>query len=82
MMLATAVRKINMEQNGADFENEDCGDDWCLAKKGIQLLLNNKIDEAEILFRSRKENVQMAAGHCFITFMVRCTHFNILIVVN
>jgi hypothetical protein len=51
-------------------ENEDSGDDWCLAKKGIQLLLNNKIDEAETLFRSRKENVQMAAGHCYITFMV------------
>jgi len=59
----------NMEQqqsHGADFEN----DDWCLAKKGIQLLLNNQIDEAEVLFRDRKENVQMAAGHCYITFMV------------
>lgn len=64
-----------MEQNGADVENED----WCLAKKGIQLLLNNKIDEAETLFRSRKENVQMAAGHCFITFMVRAQLISVLI---
>lgn len=46
-------------------------DDWHLAKKGIQLLLNNKLEEAEILFKERKDNVQMAAGYCFVTFMVR-----------
>ena len=45
--------------------------DWLLAREGIQLLLNNKITEAEQLFGERKENVQMAAGYCFVTFMVR-----------
>lgn len=44
--------------------------DWNLAREGIQLLLNNKVTEAEQLFRERKDNVQMAAGYCFVTFMV------------
>jgi hypothetical protein len=44
--------------------------DWHLAREGIQLLLNNKISEAEQLFGERKDNVQMAAGYCFVTFMV------------
>ncbi|PSN55659.1 Tetratricopeptide repeat protein 39C [Blattella germanica] len=43
--------------------------DWLLAREGIQLLLNNKITEAEQLFGERKDNVQMAAGYCFVTFM-------------
>nr|CAD7395629.1 unnamed protein product [Timema poppensis] len=52
-----------MQQNGTG-EN-----DWQLARVGIQLLLNNKITEAEQLFGERKDNVQMAAGYCFVTFM-------------
>jgi hypothetical protein len=48
----------------------DGDDDWHLAKKGIQLLLNNRLQEAETLFKERKDNVQMAAGYCFVTFMV------------
>ncbi|GLH10638.1 Uncharacterized protein GBIM_15558 [Gryllus bimaculatus] len=43
--------------------------DWRVAREGIQLLLNNKITEAEQLFGDRKDNVQMAAGYCFVTFM-------------
>ncbi|KAF4523049.1 hypothetical protein B566_EDAN012778 [Ephemera danica] len=53
-------------------DNRNCSDkddDWYLAKKGIQLLLNNKLKEAELLFKERKDNVQMAAGYCFVTFM-------------
>jgi len=45
--------------------------DWQLAREGIQLLLNNNISEAEKLFREKKDNIQMAAGYCFVTFMVR-----------
>ncbi|XP_065341993.1 tetratricopeptide repeat protein 39C-like isoform X1 [Cloeon dipterum] len=56
----------SLEEYGGGVDEED---DWHLAKQGIQLLLNNKIDEAETLFRDRKENVQMAAGYCYITFM-------------
>jgi hypothetical protein len=44
--------------------------DWQLAREGIKLLLNNNISEAEKLFREKKDNVQMAAGYCFVTFMV------------
>jgi hypothetical protein len=47
--------------------------DWHLAREGIQLLLNNRITEAEQLFGERKDNVQMAAGYCFVTFMVSTT---------
>jgi hypothetical protein len=51
--------------------------DWNLAREGIQLLLNNKITEAEQLFGERKDNVQMAAGYCFVTFMVSRVPFYI-----
>lgn len=51
-------------------ENGNTDYDWHLAREGIQLLLNNKISEAEQLFGERKDNVQMAAGYCFVTFMV------------
>lgn len=44
-------------------------EDWCLAREGIKLLLNNKIEEAEELFNGKKDNIQMAAGYCFVTFM-------------
>ncbi|KAG8232492.1 hypothetical protein J437_LFUL011261 [Ladona fulva] len=50
-------------------QTTDEENDWLLAKQGIKLLLNNKIDEAEQLFTMHKDNVQMAAGYCFVTFM-------------
>ena len=53
--------------------NGKTDNDCQLAIEGIQLLLNNKISEAEELFRERKDNVQMAAGYCFVTFMVSKT---------
>lgn len=46
-------------------ENDDQG----LAREGIKLLLNNQIEEAEELFGEKKDNIQMAAGYCFLTFM-------------
>ena len=51
--------------------------DWQLAREGIQLLLNNNISEAEKLFREKKDNVQMAAGYCFVTFMVSRIAFSL-----
>lgn len=47
----------------------DDNEDWCLARDGIKLFLNNKVEEAEELFTQNKDNVQIRAGYCFLTFM-------------
>ncbi len=49
-----------------DFKEED----FDLARQGIKLLLNNKQEEAENVFAKGKNNVHVAASHCFATFMV------------
>lgn len=43
---------------------------WKIAKTGIDLLLNNRIDEAEKLFKTNFDNIQTAAGYSFLTFIV------------
>lgn len=45
-------------------------EEWMLARRGIQLVLNNQYNEAEKLFADRKDSIQLAAGHCFVVFMV------------
>ncbi|KAK7066483.1 Tetratricopeptide repeat protein 39C [Halocaridina rubra] len=41
-----------------------------LARDGIQLMLNNKFTEAEELFRYHtQDNLHMAMGYCYLTFM-------------
>lgn len=45
--------------------------DWCIARKGISLLLNNKIEEAETLFTQHPRSFQIKAGRSFVLFMVR-----------
>ncbi|XP_066969582.1 tetratricopeptide repeat protein 39C-like [Macrobrachium rosenbergii] len=41
-----------------------------LARDGIQLMLNNKFTEAEELFRHHtQDNLHMAMGYCYLTFM-------------
>lgn len=49
---------------------EDKEDDFVLARQGIALLLNNKQEEAESVFSKGKDNVHIAASHCFARFMV------------
>lgn len=42
-----------------------------LARDGIQLMLNNRFTEAEELFRHHtQDNLHMAMGYCYLTFMV------------
>ena len=48
----------------------DSIDEWILARRGIQLVLNNKYTEAQSLFVNRSDSVQLAASHCFVVFMV------------
>lgn len=45
-------------------------EDFNLARQGISLLLNNKQEEAEDVFAKGKDNVHVAASHCFARFMV------------
>ncbi|KAK9508629.1 hypothetical protein O3M35_006148 [Rhynocoris fuscipes] len=44
-------------------------DDWILARRGIQLVLNNKYSEAEALFKNKGDSIQLAAGHSYVVFM-------------
>ena len=50
---------------------EGTEEDFDLARQGIALLLNNKQEEAEDVFSKGKDNVHVAASHCFAHFMVR-----------
>lgn len=50
---------------------EDDQPQWRLARKGINLLLNNKAKEAEELFLKYPDSIQMYAGYSFAVFMVR-----------
>lgn len=45
-------------------------EDWEIARRGIQMVLNNRYIEAQELFCGREESIQLAAGHCFVVFMV------------
>ncbi|XP_075230787.1 tetratricopeptide repeat protein 39C-like [Lycorma delicatula] len=42
---------------------------WEIARRGIQMVLNNHYAEAQELFRDHEESIQLAAGHCFVVFM-------------
>lgn len=44
--------------------------DWYMARKGISLLLNNQIEQADNLFSSNLDNFHIKAGRCFYVFMV------------
>lgn len=48
---------------------------WKLARRGIQLLLNNKSNEAATLFKQHPDSIQMCAGHAFTVFMVSHQRF-------
>lgn len=65
---------------------EDFEDGWQVASRGIQLALNNRVDEAQKLLKSAAAAanaagyndggvaaLQAQAGFCFLAFMVRAT---------
>ncbi|KAG8251219.1 Tetratricopeptide repeat protein 39C [Homalodisca vitripennis] len=64
---ATLVKMLE-EEEFHDARSEE--EEWVLARRGITLVLNNQYDEAQKLFTDRKDSIQLAAGHCFIVFMV------------
>lgn len=60
-----------VKENGeSKKDNTDQVPDWVLAKRGIQLLINNKAKEAEELFCSHPDSLVMFSGYSFATFMV------------
>lgn len=66
---AIIVIKMVDDEEFLDARSEE--EEWVLARRGIQLVLNNQYNEAEKLFADRKDSIQLAAGHCFVVFMVR-----------
>lgn len=60
------------EDDFQDAKSEE--EEWVLARRGIQLVLNNQYNEAQQLFTNRQNSIQLAAGHCFVVFMV--SHVN------
>lgn len=63
------IIKMLDDEEFQDARSEE--EEWVLARRGIQLVLNNQYNEAEKLFADRKDSIQLAAGHCFVVFMVR-----------
>lgn len=47
---------------------------WKLARHGINLLINNKQEEAEALFKQYPDSLQMYAGYAFAVFIVSINH--------
>ncbi|XP_012145321.1 tetratricopeptide repeat protein 39C-like [Megachile rotundata] len=43
--------------------------EWSIARTGISLLLNNKVEEAEALFDGHPHSFHVKAGRCFVLFM-------------
>ncbi|XP_029042217.1 tetratricopeptide repeat protein 39C-like isoform X2 [Osmia bicornis bicornis] len=43
--------------------------EWNIARTGISLLLNNKVEEAEALFTGHPHSFHVKAGRCFVLFM-------------
>lgn len=58
------------EEKNNDETAERKEEDWVLAKRGVILVLNNRFNEAYECFKGRGESIQLAAGHCYVTFLV------------
>lgn len=44
--------------------------EWKLARNGIELMINNKIEEAETFFKQHLNSLQIHAGYSCTLFMV------------
>lgn len=51
-------------------ESEDDIPKWMLARKGLQLLINNREQEAVELFEKYPDSIHMYAGHATTLFIV------------
>ncbi|KAF6199280.1 hypothetical protein GE061_007306 [Apolygus lucorum] len=50
--------------------------DWELARKGIQLILNNKYEDALKIFENREDSIPLSAGYLFTIFMNAAMSFD------
>lgn len=50
-------------------KGEDSTKEWNVARTGISLFLNNKIEEAETLFTEHLHSFHVKASHCFVVSM-------------
>lgn len=67
--MATSLPNANIS------ESEDNIPKWILARKGLQLLINNKEQEAVKLFEKYPDSIHMYAGHATTLFIVRIFQF-------
>lgn len=49
--------------------------EWKLARNGIELMINNKTEEAETFFKQHLDSLQIHAGYSCTLFMVTKTPF-------
>lgn len=49
-------------------------EDWQIARRGLSLFLNNKPEEAEMLFACRSNSFHTKTARCFVLFMVSSTN--------
>lgn len=54
----------------AEDEEDEQPASWILARYGINLLLNNKQDEALKLFKAYPESLDLSAGYAYTIFTV------------
>ena len=45
---------------------------WQLAARGIELALNNRIEDAQVLLKVDSSCIHRQAGYCYLTFIVSC----------
>ena len=59
--------------NETNFDSENSADDvtgWKVAYRGIQLALNNQIEEAQKVLKGDSNCIHRQAGFCYLTFIV------------
>ncbi|BET01636.1 IHypothetical protein2 [Nesidiocoris tenuis] len=57
----------SVDGGGADGRRGE--EDWKVARRGIQLVLNNKYEEAQELFADRGDSIPLSAGYSYTVFM-------------
>ena len=66
------VTSNSYEEEMEDLEENGNGglSGWQLAARGIQLALNNRIEDAQNLLRVDSSCIHRQAGFCYLTFIV------------
>jgi hypothetical protein len=76
--MATQTHEEESYSDEDDFEEDDLTSGWQLAARGVQLALNNRVEEAHNLLKVDSSCIHRQAGFCYLTFIVRKTRLKIL----